>query len=148
MHLRPLHPLAFLVVLIGAACTGALVGVAVNDSPRPATASAQALAYFDNMARAHDSTGVEQAACVSAWTFSLQATELRMHIARVRPAKVHYAYSDSIRFQCFTNEGTVHTHSFVCSPSAKDREGTEMFGVVICPRPTRFAVFTVTPRAP
>lgn len=144
MRLRPLRPLSFLFAVISAACAGATVG-ALMPEPSPNTASAQALAYFDSMVRAADSTGLEQAACVSGWTFSLHATELRMHIERVRPATVERAHSDSVRFECYANEGTVHTHAYVCRPSAVDREGAEMFGIVVCPRPTRWALFAVTP---
>lgn len=145
MRIRPLRPLTLVLVLICAACAGAFTGMAISDSPRPATASTQALAYFDAMLRAADSTGLEQAACVSGWTFRLQNGKLAMHVERVRPALVHWAEAERVRFECYENEGTVHTHALVCRPSQTDREGWEMFGVVICPNPTRFAVFAVMP---
>lgn len=132
-------------VMLIAACAGAMTQTAVTDSNRPSTASPQALAFFESMIRAADSTGLEQAACVSDWTFSLRNDALRMHIGRVRAATIYRAHPDSVRFQCFINEGTVHTHSWACVPSTLDREGGEMFGVVVCPRPTRFAVFAVRP---
>ena len=139
--------LVVLIATLAAACAGAIVQT-VTESDRPSTASPQALAFFDAMVRAADSTGLEQAACVSRWTFSLRDDRLTMHIERVRAATVHRAHPDSVRFECYEAEGTVHTHAYVCRPSDVDREGAEMFGVVVCPNPTRFAVFAVTPCKP
>jgi hypothetical protein len=137
--------IGFLVVMT-AACAGALVGTAISPSTEtPATASPQALAHFERMARAADSSGLEQAACVSEWTFKLREGKLRLHVDRVRAAEIERAHPDSVRFLCFQSEGTVHTHALVCRPSAVDLVGNEMFGVVVCPRPTRFAVFAVRP---
>lgn len=137
-----------LVLTLTAACANAFVRSIASSPYQTSTASQQAMQHFDAMLRAADSTGLEQAACVSAWTFSLRNGTLSMHISRVRPALVHRAHADSIRFECYQGEGTVHTHSMLCTPSDTDRTGNEMFGVVVCPRPTRFAIFAVTPRRP
>ena len=133
-----------LIVVACAACAGVFAGNAMQSEP-PATASPQALAYFESMVRAAEETKLEQAACVSEWTFKLREAKLRLHVERVRPALIQHSHSDSVRFVCYASEGTVHTHSLVCIPSVTDRIGAEMFGVVVCPNPTRFAVFAVRP---
>ena len=137
-----------LLVVVCAACAATLGGATMQPETPRATASPQALAYFERMMRAHDSTGIEQAACVTRWNFAVRDGITTMNILHVAPARVLNAVHDGVTFECGARDGTVHTHSFVCWPSETDREGEEAFGVVVCPRPTRFAVFDVVARKP
>ena len=138
-----------LLAVLCAACAGAVAGAMVQAETPRSTASPQALEYFERMMRAHDSTGVEQAACVTQWNFAAKNGVTTMHVLRVSPpTRVLNATFDGVTFECGFKDGTVHTHSLVCIPSDTDREGDETFGVVVCPRPTRFAVFAVTPKSP
>lgn len=115
-------------------------------SEQPATASPKAWVYFEAMMAEHKRTGVEQAACVTEWTFKAKAGVLSLHIERIRAAEdIRNAHAEGVTFACYAYEGTVHTHNLVCKPSEVDKKGMEMFGVVVCPNPTRFATFTVTP---
>lgn len=128
-----------------AACAGAL-SRAQPSAEQATLATPQALRYFDAMISAHSATGVEQAACVSAWSMRVSGGHSTLTVERVRPAEhVRDAHATGVTFDCLASEGTVHTHSIYCVPSEIDKQGNEVFGIVVCPNPTRFAAFAVRP---
>lgn len=132
--------LVLLACLAGAACA------TTHASLERTSASPQARAYFERMMAAHLEAGVEQGACIDAWTLTMRHGESQMYIEHVRPAEnVRNAHATGVTFDCLAYEGTAHTHHAVCRPSEIDKRGVEPFGVVVCPDPTRFAVFAVQP---